>query len=315
MRQIHTDLAMEAFQASGQENLPGVQINQWEESGVTMTEVMVETEEAAGILGKPIGSYLTLEAPMLRERDPDVRIAVSNLLGEEIGRMLAALGIEKPDGENPPILVVGLGNRLITPDSLGPMTVDRVLVTRHILRELPEFADRRMRSVCAIAPGVLGITGVETVEMVESLSAKLKPAAVVCVDSLSARSSSRIGIAIQMTDAGIQPGSGVGNHRRALTKSSLGCEVVAIGMPTVIYAATLARDAMEYLGGSEESQQHEQAFADIERELLQCSMGEMIVTPREIDSMVEDAAQVIAMCINKALQPELSDEEIATMMD
>ncbi len=313
MRQIRTDLAMEAFQSANQERIPGVEVNKWEESGVTATEVMVDTEEAARLLGKPIGSYLTLEAPLLREGDPDVRLALAGILGEEIGRMLSCLGAEAPERADDPILVAGLGNRMVTPDALGPMTAERTLVTRHILSAMPETVDSRMRSVCAIAPGVLGVTGVETVEMVEALARALHPRAVICVDSLAARSSSRIGCAIQLTDSGIQPGSGVGNHRRPLTRATLGCEVLAIGMPTVIYAATLARDAMAELDGAEDAER-EAAFLRVEKELLDTPLGDMIVTPREVDSMVEQASQVIAAGINKALQPELSDEEIAAMM-
>ena len=303
MRQIRTDLAMEVYQAAGCGDIPGAQINQWEQAGVHITEVMIETEEGARALGKPIGSYLTLEAPLLREGDADVRLAISNILAEEIGRMLTASGVEQ-GSEGDPVLVVGLGNRRVTPDCIGPMTADRTLVTRHMLREAPGAAG--MRSVCAFVPGVLGVTGLETAEMIESLVQRLHPRAVICVDSLAARDASRIGCAIQMTDAGIQPGSGVGNHRRPLTRATLGCEVIAIGMPTVIYASTLAMDAIRAL---------RQDDTDIEAGLRDTPLNDMIVTPREIDSMTEQAAQIIASGINKALQPQLSDAEIAAMMD
>ncbi len=180
------------------------------------------------------------------------------------------------------MLVIGLGNRRITPDSLGPQTIDRTLVTRHMFEQLPGFADERMRSVCALAPGVLGVTGIETMEMVEALVAKVRPRAILCVDSLAARAAGRIGTAIQLTDTGIQPGSGVGNHRRSLTRETLGVPVIAVGMPTVIYAATLARDAMETLSPDTA----EEALDHVETELLKGEHGEMVVTPREIDDLI-----------------------------
>ena len=306
MRQLRTDLAMESFQPGDGRGVPGVQVNHWETMGVTMTEVIVESDAAARDLGKAPGRYMTLECQGVRQRDLDSRLAMSNLLGEEIARMFHCEG-------DAPVMVVGLGNRLVTPDSLGPRAIDRTLVTRHMFQEIPEYADRRMRSVCAIAPGVLGVTGVETLEMVESLCASLRPQAVLCVDSLSARSAGRIGATIQLTDTGIQPGSGVGNHRRRLTRETLGVPVIAIGMPTVIYAATLARDAMEMLSG--DAQTSDEAFDGIERELLQADLGEMIVTPREIDGLICDGAGIIASAINRALQPELSEEEIMALMN
>ena len=171
-----------------------------------------------------------------------------------------------------------------------------------------------MKSVCAVAPGVLGVTGIESLELVRSLVEAIRPRAVLCVDSLSARDWRRIGATIQLTNTGIQPGAGVGNHRRALTQESLGAPVVSLGMPTVIYAATLAKDAFAWLNAaSGDEDAHEEALEEMERTLLKGEIGEMIVTPREIDAIIQDAAGVIASGINRALQPELSEEEIASM--
>lgn len=303
MRQIRTDLAMESFQ-SPEGGLPGVHVSQWEAMGVTLTEVIVETEAASRALGKAVGAYMTLECAAMRHRDLDARLAMANLLGEEIARMLPREG-------DAPVLVVGLGNRRVTPDSLGPQAVDRTLVTRHMFEELPGFADERMRSVCAIAPGVLGVTGVETMEMIEALTAKVRPRAILCIDSLAARAASRIGAAIQLTDTGIQPGSGVGNHRRSLTREALGVPVIAVGMPTVIYAATLARDAMQALSPDTA----EDALDTAEQALLAGDHGDMVVTPREVDGLIADAAGVIASAVNHALQPDLTEEEIMAMMN
>jgi spore protease len=267
------------------------------------TEVIIKDPHSAGQLGKPCGVYLTMECPLLREQDPDARIAISTLLGEELARMIPQ------DGQSP-VLVIGLGNRFITPDSLGPLTVDRTLVTRHMLSA--GFAPEDMRSVCAVSPGVLGVTGVETMEMVLGLVDKVRPRAVICIDSLAARDTSRIGCAVQLSDTGIQPGAGVGNHRSPLTKETLGVDVIAVGMPTVVYAATLARDAFAALSNRDTD---DASLRALERDLLNQELGEMIVTPREIDVIVKNASIVIASGLNRALHPRLNDAEIAAMMD
>ncbi len=302
-----TDLAMEAFENTDGGPLPGVRVGHWETDGIEITEVVVTDNEAARQLGKPKGNYLTLESRLLRERDPDARLAMAALLGEELDRVLPR------ERANAPVMVVGLGNRSITPDSLGPGVVDRTLVTRHLVGgPLPKG---NMKSVCAIAPGVLGVTGIESMELVEALARRVEPRAILCVDSLAARDSRRIGCTIQLSDTGIQPGAGVGNHRKALTRQSVGAPVISVGMPTVIYAATLARDAFAWLNAREGGEEHEAALEDMEKTLLTGELGEMIVTPREIDAIIQDAAGIIASGINRALQPALSDAEIAAMMN
>ncbi len=300
MRQVRTDMALEASQAAG--SIPGVHVSQWEEESVSITEVRVETEEAAQRLGKSVGTYLTLECEGVRRRDPAAREEVQNVLGEEIARLLP------PDEQGAPVLVVGLGNRRVTPDSLGPKTVDGTLVTRHLLRELPDKVDERLNPVCAIAPGVMGATGLETMETVGALVKEIHPRCLIVIDSLAARASSRVGVSIQLSDTGIQPGSGVGNHRRALNERELGVRVIALGMPTVVYAVTIARDALEILG---EGETNPAALDEVTKSLFENEIGEMIVTPREVDDMIDDAAQMLAGGINRALQTALSPEEIA----
>ena len=300
MRQVRTDMALEASQAAG--SIPGVHVSQWEEESVSITEVRVETEEAAQRLGKSVGTYLTLECEGVRRRDPAAREEVQNVLGEEIARLLP------PDEQGAPVLVVGLGIRRVTPDSLGPKTVDGTLVTRHLLRELPDKVDERLNPVCAIAPGVMGATGLETMETVSALVKEIHPRCLIVIDSLAARASSRVGVSIQLSDTGIQPGSGVGNHRRALNERELGVRVIALGMPTVVYAVTIARDALEILG---EGETNPAALDEVTKSLFENEIGEMIVTPREVDDMIDDAAQMLAGGINRALQTALSPEEIA----
>ena len=303
-----SDLAMECFENADGGAVPGAQVSHWETDGIEITEVQITDNEAAQLLNKPKGTYLTLECPLLLERDPDARLAMAALLAEEIDRILP------PGDGDAPVLVVGLGNRSITPDALGPGVVDRTLVTRHMLGA--PWAQSGMNSVCAVAPGVLGITGIESMELVEALVKAVAPRAILCVDSLAARDSRRIGCTVQLTDTGIQPGAGVGNHRKPLTRQSVGVPVISLGMPTVIYAATLARDAFAWLsdsrGGDED---HGEALDDMEKTLLGAQVGEMIVTPREIDAIIQDASGIIASAINRALQPTLSDAEIAAMMN
>lgn len=302
---LRTDLAEESFRSLGRDQYPGVAVNHWEAMGVTVTEVIVQSEEAAQRLDKPVGSYLTLESMGIRNRETEARETLASLMGEELRRML-------PRTEDQPTLVIGLGNRMVTPDSLGPLTVDHTLVTRHMFEARPEYVDMRMKSVCAIAPGVLGVTGVETFETVRALVDALRPGCVIAVDSLCAGTSSRIGATIQLADTGIQPGSGVGNHRKALTEATLGVKVIGVGVPMVIYAPSIARDAMARL--PELADFDLNALDEITRSLYESDLGQMIVTPREVDELVVDVAGVLGSGINQALQPELSLREITEFM-
>ncbi|MGJ4851825.1 GPR endopeptidase [Bacillota bacterium Meth-B3] len=302
MRQIRTDLAMEQ---TGARDLPGVTISSWEAGDIVITEVRIDTGEGAKLLNKAPGVYVTLECAPLRKQGPELRIAMASLLGEELLRLM-------PPEDDRPVLVIGLGNRSVTPDSLGPKTVERTLVTRHIFRELPDSVDDRMSPVCAVAPGVLGVTGIETLEVARGIVREVNPRVVIVIDALTARASSRVGSTVQLTDTGIQPGSGVGNHRSALTDETLGVKVLALGVPTVIYAATIARDALSML--SEDDGTREEELDHLCEKLFEGALGEMIVTPREIDDLVGDVAQILASGINQALHPGLSEKEILTMM-
>ena len=307
VKQVRTDLAMESLDGRDEKSLPGVHLSNWETGGVRVTEVNVSTKEGAALLHKPVGHYITLESEGVKQKIPQARQAMSNILGEELGRLL-------PKERKGPVMVIGLGNRMVTPDALGPLTVDHTLVTRHLFSELPDRVDDRMRSVCALAPGVLGVTGIETMEMVRAVVQAVKPCAVVAVDSLSARAVSRVGCAVQLTDTGIQPGSGVGNRRMALSVETLGVPVLALGVPMVIYAATIARDAFELLSGARGDEADGEALDQMSDELLRGAMGEMIVTPREVDDLVHQAALMLSGGVNRALHPDLSDLEIARMM-
>ena len=297
MRAIWTDLAMEA-QGEGLRT-------QRLQNGIERTVVRIEDEESAAQLGRPMGTYVTLSCP----QQLSIELSTRRALSEELSRALR----EMLPGDVKSVLVAGLGNRSVTPDALGPRTVERVLVTRHMDGCLPEDVQRRMSSVCAAAPGVLGVTGIETAEMLRAMAEHVQPDAVIAVDALAARSSSRICSTVQVADTGISPGSGVGNHRKALTRQTLGVPVIAVGVPMVVYASTIARDAVAALGGDEVGEDEERLAACVERVVSE-RLGEMIVTPREVDALVERMAGIVAEGINMALHPGLSAQEIAQMM-
>ena len=289
MRAKWTDLAVEAAGGALREN------------GLSRTVVKVENKESAQKLGRPMGTYITLAC----EQAMTVSLETRRALAAELAQTLR--GMLPPDMKT--ALVVGLGNRSVTPDSLGPRTAERVLVTRHMGDCLPR--DVPMSSVCAAAPGVLGVTGMETAEILRGMVAHVKPDAVIAVDALAARSSKRIASTIQITDTGITPGSGVGNHRKALDRRTLGVPVIAVGVPLVVYASTIASDALCALGEGEVEE--ERIAACVERVVSE-KLGEMIVTPRDVDALVERMAGVLADGINQALHPSLSSSEIAQLM-
>ena len=275
--------------------------------GIERTVVTIRDEQTARALGRPQGVYVTLSCPQRMT----IELGMRRALGRELGRTIAGM---LPEGCDT-VLVVGLGNRAVTPDALGPRAVERVLVTRHMDGCLPQDVQEKLRSVCAAAPGVLGVTGIETAEVLRGMVAHVRPDAVIAVDALAARSSQRICSTIQVADTGITPGSGVGNHRRALTRETLGVPVIAVGVPMVVYASTIARDALGDLAamdGASEADE-ERLMACVERVVTQ-RLGDLIVTPREVDALVERMAGIVAEGVNLALHPELTEGEIAQLM-
>ena len=200
--------------------------------------------------------------------------------------------------EKAPVLVVGLGNRAITPDAVGPGAADHTLVTRHLIDAAPEQFGS-FRPVAALAAGVLGTTGVESGELAQAVAGKVKPGCVLAVDALAARSLERICTTVQLSDTGIVPGSGVGNHRFALNAESLGVPVIALGVPTVVDGATLALDILEEAGRD-----------DLDPAALRGAGGDLMVTPRDIDQRVKDMAKVIGFAIDLALHPHLTVEDV-----
>ena len=300
MRTRWTDLAMEARGAQPEQTqtLPG---------GIERTTVTIRDAQTAKALGRPMGVYVTLSCPQRMSIELGTRRALSEALGRAIAGMLP--------GACRTVLVAGLGNRTVTPDALGPRTVERVLVTRHMDGCLPQDVSERLRSVCAAAPGVLGVTGIETAEVLRGMAEHVRPDAMIAVDALAARSSQRICSTIQVADTGITPGSGVGNHRKALTRETLGIPVIAVGVPMVVYASTIARDAMGYLGAADgASAAEEEHLASCVEQVVSRQLGDLIVTPREVDALVERMAGIVAEGINLALHPGLTQSEIAQLM-
>ena len=294
--QYRTDLAMERAQDSG--CIDGVRMQNTRSGPFSRCAIEIQSPEAAERLQKPVGRYITLETPPIHS----LALADRQALAREIADCLTPL--LPPFGD---VLTVGLGNRHITSDALGSRVTEGVLVTRHLKDALPDSLRGRLRGVSALCPGVLGITGMETADMVRGAVEQTRPSAVIAIDALSARTCGRIGTAIQITDTGILPGSGVGNHRAGLTRDTLGVPVLAIGVPTVVYSAVIVRDALEAL--------HAEASDALARQLGQQELGDLVVTPREIDQMVGELSQVLAMGLNLALQPRLSPEEIAGLMN
>ena len=302
MRGFRTDLAMECLDQNT-EGLKGVRVRTHQIGGVTHTRIRIEDEQAAELLGRRRGEYITVECADLPQCDAKKRGLLARMVA------LGVRGMLPPDGE---VLVVGLGNRNVTADALGTRVVERMLVTRHLQQAMVEELKGRLRGVSAIAPGVLGLTGIETAELCRGLVRHVRPQAVVAIDALAAFESGRICTTVQITDTGIQPGSGVGNHRLGLTEETLGVKVIAVGVPMVVYASTIARDAMARLihdyGMLEPGREH--AADRLLHQVTDGFLGDMVVTPREIDELVLSVADLIADGLNQALQPALDADTL-----
>lgn len=279
--QVRTDLALEARERFEEDvEIRGVAVEESydERRDIRVTVVRIQTENGAKAMGKPIGTYITLEAPRMSEPDEDYHQEVSEKLAEYLKKLLDVKN-EKS------VLVVGLGNREVTPDALGPEVAGHLRVTRHVVREYGKtaFAKEKVHLVSAIVPGVMAQTGMETLEVVQGIVAETKPDYVVVIDALAARSSKRLNRTIQLSDAGIQPGSGVGNHRNSLSKETIGVPVLAIGVPTVVDAATIVYDATG------------------DRRSVPPGLNGMFVTPKNVDEMIRRLSFTISEALNLAL--------------
>ena len=319
---VRTDLALEEKERFESDNveIPGVVLEEDydEEREMRITRVVIETENGARTMGKPAGTYLTLETPNLALPDDDTHMEIASELCRHIRKLIdknIEKGGEKKEGQQAgdlSVLVVGLGNREVTPDALGPYVADHLAVNRHIIKEYGKYAMgmERANMISAIVPGVMGQTGMESSEIVRGIVAETHPDIVIAVDALAARNSRRLNRTVQIADTGIHPGSGVGNHRIGMTKESLGVPVIGIGVPTVVDAATIVNDTMENFIRALESSD---ALRGVGRELRSYNAGEkyefvkeliaphlngMFVTPKDVDELIHHISHTISEAIN-----------------
>lgn len=279
---IRTDLALESKERLEAEKneMRGVVFEEHfdEKRNVTITKVTIETENGAKAIGKPVGTYLTLEAPDMAVPDEGSHREVSEVLAEQLRALM------KENMES--VLVVGLGNREVTPDALGPEVIGNLYITRHILREYGEYAfpDKKVAAISGIVPGVMAQTGMETLEIIKGIISETSPQLVIAIDALAARSVKRLGRTIQIADTGINPGSGVGNHRKGLNEETLGVPVVAIGVPLVVDAATIVYDVCQ------------------DADKIPNGIVGMFVTPKNIDEMVKSLSYTISEALNMTFE-------------
>lgn len=297
--QIRTDLALEARESisEGEEGLHGVHVEEdyQEDSEIKVTRVVIESRNGAKMLGKAMGTYITLEAPNMAHPDENHHEEISRELARQLQTLL-------PDEKMPfSILVVGLGNREVTADSLGPRVVDNLTMTRHMVKEYGNaaFEGRTTHLVSGLIPGVMAKTGMESQEIICGVVKQTSPDVVLVIDALAARSTKRLNRTIQISNAGIHPGSGVGNHRHTIQEENLGVPVVAVGVPTVVDAATIVQDAV-FRGRSRENDDYL-----VQREKLDESLGElynMYVTGKDVDYEIQQISHIICRAINIALE-------------
>jgi spore protease len=303
---IYTELVLEARELN--DDIDGVTTNETNlKYKIRRSDIAVKTPEAAKALGRKAGRYITIEAKEILERSLE-----SNLyLGKQIGKALSELISGQSLPKDFLTLVVGIGNRGMTADALGPKVVDNLIVTRHIREKI----ETRFGSVCAIAPGVLGETGIESFDVIQGLVGKVKPDLVIAVDSLASRRTERISTTFQFSDTGLTPGGGLYNSRPALNRESLGVPVIALGVPFVVYARTMGQDVVEELFRRLPSYAAPNAYQVNHslKSVVTDMFGDLVVTPKEIDQIIKDCAFVLGLGINLALHNKLSAEDILSL--
>lgn len=289
---VRTDLALELKEEIPQEQgMQGVQVETSEDTeyGITKTHIRVLDERGEALLGKKIGNYITLESDQLCAEDEDIHQPFVEALHETLAALLDGIG---------KILVIGLGNRNITPDALGPSVVDHLFITRHLLRE--GYLSSAME-ISALCPGVMAQTGIETGAIIQSLCREIKPEAVICIDALAARDAKRLTTTIQICDTGITPGAGVGNRRLSLNQETLGVPVIAVGVPTVISMPAILEHALEGICDTMSEKEREKIDQEVIRYVQKPDVTEMFVTPKNIDEIITRVSYTISEAINQFL--------------
>lgn len=311
MYNFRTDLALERrdlYKKANnlKEEIDGIEAKEEKiNDNIMVSRVEVTNENGENAIGKPKGSYITIDFKNLKiAHEEEIQMA-SEIVTKELSQLLAK-HIQKTDS----ILVVGLGNIYVTPDALGPKVINEIDITRHLLEYMPEVLDKDTREVSAISPGVLGTTGIETLEILKGIIDNVKPKLVIVIDALASRSIERISSSVQLADTGIVPGAGVDNARKELTIATLGVPVIAIGIPTVVEAATIAADSLTLLIQKVQNEAQSNEFLNqlqeedkytLIKEVLTPEEYNFIVTPKEIDSLIEKMKDIIARGINFAV--------------
>ncbi|MGB9661210.1 MAG: GPR endopeptidase [Moorellaceae bacterium] len=301
------DLALEAhalLRGATQREVPGVQEDKETYPQASVTTINILNAEGERALGKPQGTYITVEAPALLTADPPAHEAIARLVAQKITLLLHKLQVKPHE----PVLVVGLGNWQATPDSLGPRVVGDFTVTRHLFKYAPQSLPPGSRPVSALAPGVLGITGIETAEIIRGVVDRTQPRAVIAIDALAAGDLRRIGTSIQITDTGISPGSGIGKQRATINAATMGVPVIAVGIPTVVHAAVIIYETLSNLTQVLQGLQGQlspELLPQITKRILEPFGGNLTVTPKEIDDLIRNLAWVIGAALNQSLHATL----------
>lgn len=317
-----TDLAVEAHQIYAEDKkidaVDGVDISEFKKDGVKVTRVNIRTKNGSKALKKPVGDYVTLEIPEYVHETREHFDMITKTFSDELKRMLPKRN------NNSVTLVVGLGNRNITADALGPKVVDGLLVTRHLFDLMPDDIADGVVPVCALSPGVLGITGIETNEIIKGVVQRVKPDVIIAIDALASRSISRVMTTIQLSNTGIKPGAGVGNERGGLDIETLGVPVIAVGVPTVVDAATMANDTIDMVidnisSHTDKDTSFYKMLQNMDKtekfqlidEVLNKSFANLVVTPKEVDEIIDDLAEIISDGINVCMHSCINTENVS----
>lgn len=295
---VRTDLAVEArdYIMDAKEELRGIRVEEEYDRDIHTTVVYIESKNASKAMGKPMGTYITIEASRLEEQDEEYHKKVGKIIADKL------CGLVCDKKKETSILIVGLGNREVTADALGPQVVDKLYITRHIINEYGSaaYGKNSMHKISGVIPGVMAKTGMESEEIVKGIVRETKPDVVIAVDALASRSTKRLNRTIQITDTGIHPGSGVGNNRNALTKDNIGIPVIAIGVPTVVAAATIVIDAIEKLS-KETGVDTYYKFVEQNTKTLG-ELQNMFVTGKDVDAMIDRLADTLSFALNMAFK-------------
>lgn len=310
MYNFRTDMAVERNEIYKKQNSLAEEIDGIENANkiikdIEISKVKITNENGANALGKPVGNYITLDVKEIKNADEERIEEIAEIMADELRTVIGEHVSDTDD-----ILVVGLGNRYVTPDALGPKVVPEIEVTRHILEYMPKIMPEDTRPVSAISPGVLGITGIETMEILNGIVQNIKPKMLIVIDALATRKLERISSSIQIADTGIVPGAGVNNARKEISINTLGIPVIAIGIPTVVDLATITNECINIfienlqqkaMSNSTLNELKEKDNYEEIKEALIPKDYNMIVTPKEIDKLIDNMSEIVARGINKSM--------------